>query len=187
MRRVSIALAAASLLAGCGGTKDGSLPDGQASASAPRPSLHLLMAGQIDPAADGLWNAIGDGFEDGKAVSHAPKTQADWDALAEQVSALRQSFAQMDAEGLKVSDPGETIQDQGTPGAPQPAEVQKHIDADPAGFNARTMALLGVLDRYDATIKARDLRKFEDLASDLDEACESCHAKYWFPGQKPIS
>lgn len=187
MRRVTIIFAAASLLAGCNGAKEDSSPADHASTEAPRPSLHLLMAGKIDPAADGLWNAIGEGFEDGKAVIHAPKTPADWDALAGQVDALRQAFAQMGAAGLKVVDAGEVIQDQGTPEAPQPQDVQKHIDADPSGFDSKTKALLGVLDIYDAAIKARDLKRFERLSTELDEACESCHAKYWFPGQKPIS
>ena len=35
-------------------------------------------------------------------------------------------------------------------------------------------------------IDSKDVAALTDLGGTLDQVCESCHTKFWYPDQKPI-
>jgi cytochrome c556 len=61
--------------------------------------------------------------------------------------------------------------------------VQAAIDAQPARFRARSQALAASMDQIIAAAKARDAKKLFDVSGALDQVCEDCHMKFWYPGR----
>jgi len=52
-------------------------------------------------------------------------------------------------------------------------------------WNARIEALRNVgLEAMDI-VKRKDVKELWDAADNLEQACESCHRRYWYPGETP--
>lgn len=172
------------LLAACQGKPTGEAPAGDA-AQAP-PSIHQVMTSRIIPGSEALWNAVGETYEGDKAVKLAPSTDAEWNALSNQVASMQEGIAQLrDAEPV-VASAGEKIQGDGQADAPQVAQIQQLINNDRAAFKSDLQAMDAVLTGFKEAIKARDVDRFTDLGGKLDETCEACHRKFWYPDQKTI-
>ena len=79
---------------------------------------------------------------------------------------------------------GKQLEDHGTPGNLTAEQAEQAIAADRATFVAFSQALHDV---GAALLKAADDRNPQgilDAGETLDEVCEGCHLKFWYPGQK---
>jgi len=76
------------------------------------------------------------------------------------------------------------IEGEGNSGALSAKQVQALIDKDPAGFRAMSQALAGSMEQIGAAAKAKDAAKLFEVSGALDQVCESCHMKFWYPEQK---
>ncbi|OYU73862.1 MAG: hypothetical protein CFE32_19660 [Alphaproteobacteria bacterium PA3] len=144
------------------------------------------MKSTVAPGSDALWNATGETIEAGREVVIAPSTDAQWAELARQTSAMKRAMSQLAASPVQVVSKGEKIDGAGVAGTPQAQDIQARIDKNQAEFRAGITAMITVLNRYDAAIKARKASDLMDLGGKLDEACEACHTAFWYPDQKPI-
>ena len=74
--------------------------------------------------------------------------------------------------------------DEATPPAPgdeTPAEAQAAIDKDRAAFVVFATALQAVGGEFLAAIDKRDLEAFTTAGGTLNEVCEACHKRFWYP------
>jgi hypothetical protein len=146
-------------------------------------SVKELMRDFIDPASDYVFDAIGLRISMKGQVETSPKTDADWEKL-------RQGGVML-AEGaylLKVPRPFAPDGDVNNSTGPDPAElsptqIQAKLEADPVLWNAKIEALRNAGLEVLEIVKRKDPNELWDAADNLDQACESCHVAYWYPGE----
>jgi hypothetical protein len=145
-------------------------------------SVKELMQYMIDPASDYVFNSVSTVIDKrGRFVETAPKTDEDWEKL--KIGAVTM------AEGvylLKVPRPFAPPGDQNNSVGPEatelsPAQILAKVEADPVEWNARIEALRNVGLQVIDIAKRRDVKELWDASENLDVACESCHASYWYP------
>jgi len=58
--------------------------------------------------------------------------------------------------------------------------------SDPVLWNAKIEALRNVGLEVIEIVKRRDTMELWDAAENLDQACETCHLEYWYPGERAL-
>jgi hypothetical protein len=149
-------------------------------------SVKELMANMIDPLADNIFDAVWWASGRNGNEEHRPRTEADWDKVRVGAVTL--------AEGiylLKVprpfAPPGDVNNSVG-PNPPElsPAQIRAKLEKDPVLWNAKIEALRNVALETLEAVKKKDVDALFEAGSDLDEACETCHLEYWYPGDKAL-
>jgi hypothetical protein len=87
-------------------------------------------------------------------------------------------------QGRHVAREGKQLEDHGTPGNLTAEESEQAIAADRSTYIAFGQALHDV---GAAMLKAADERNPQgilDAGETMDQVCEGCHLKFWYPGQK---
>jgi hypothetical protein len=185
----------AMLSAACSPSK----PTAPASSSTPSPaqvlwgdmkpivSVKELMRYMIDPASDYIFDAVKIVQTKTGTVEKLPKTEEDWEKLRIGAVTL--------AEGvylLKVPRPfapsGDNNDNTTGPDATEltPAQIEAKRAMDPVLWNAKIEALRNVGLEVLDIVKRKDVKELWDAAENLDEACESCHIAYWYPGDAAL-
>ena len=149
-------------------------------------SVKELMRDMIDPASDYVFDAIGTVDTKEGTVEIQPRTQAEWDRL--RVGGV------MLAEGiylLKIPRPFAPPGDENNSTGPDPeelspAQIKAKLEADAVLWNAKIEALRNVGLEVLDIVKRKDVKELWDAAENLDEACESCHIAYWYPGDAKL-
>ncbi len=143
------------------------------------------MADVIDPAADDVFNAVSTTIGAKGIVEVEPKTDEDW--------ARVRSGAVTMAEGIALLKIPRPIAPAGEPPTTErdnkelpPDQIRAKILADPVLWNAKIEALrninLTVLD----IVKRRNVSELTEAGAILDQACETCHLEFWYPGEKGL-
>jgi len=150
------------------------------------PNLHDLMKKIVAVQAQAIWD-VGNQAQDDKGNPDASKLKpADWGRVVTagtQVRQVAQTLAK--ADHLMASAPGQKIDGEGgSPDAPTAKQVQGYIDANPQVFRAFAQALSGSMDQIVAAAQAKNAQKLFDVSGNLDQICEDCHVKFWYPNQQ---
>ena len=149
-------------------------------------SVKELMRDMIDPIADNIFDAIAIVDTPHGTVQHVPKTDEDWDKIRIGAVTL--------AEGaylLKVPRPFAPAGDDKTLSPVEgeelsPAQIQAKLDKDPVLWNAKIEALRNVGLEVLEIVKNKKTDELWDAGDNLDQACETCHIQYWYPGDKAL-
>jgi hypothetical protein len=147
-------------------------------------SVKELMRDMIDPASDYVFDAVGTSVSAKSLIEKVPKTQEDWDRI--RIGGV------MLAEGaylLKVPRPFAPPGDENNSTGPDPeelspAQIKAKLERDPVLWNAKIEALRNVGLQVLDIVKRKDARELWDASDNLDNACESCHLEFWYPGEK---
>ena len=152
---------------------------------APKPTLHEVMAGSIDPVADVIWEASSKAYGDDGTAKDGLLSAKDWNDIAGAARKLHDGAAIIIANpDLKVVKPGTKILDEGTvPEAIIAAQVEGYVDRDRPGLAVHARELSNIALAIEAAAKARNAATTVKLSEDLDEVCESCHKRFWYPDQ----
>src|SRR5262249_13907880 len=67
-----------------------------------------------------------------------------------------------------------------------PAQIKAKLEADPVLWNAKIEALRNVGLEVLEIVKSRKADELWDAGETLDQACETCHIQYWYPGDKAL-
>ena len=149
-------------------------------------SVKELMRDFIDPASDYVFDSVGIVHTKNGVVERSPKTDADWEKI--------RAGGVMLAEGvylLKIPRPFAPPGDENNSTGPDPeelspAQIKAKLEADPVLWNAKIEALRNVGLEVLEIVKKRDAKQLWDAADNLDNACESCHLAYWYPGEAAL-
>jgi hypothetical protein len=88
-------------------------------------------------------------------------------------------------DGRRVAREGvQKIEDQGTPGNLSAEQSQKLIDENRSSFASFATALRTVGEQMLKAIDTKNPNDLMEAGAALDEVCEGCHLKFWYPGQK---
>lgn len=170
-------LAPALLLLAAGCTACASEP---ASDMEPTATVEELMRSMIDPAADAVWDAVViEATADG-IVETRPETEGDWLRLRRHAVTLAEASNLLLIEGRRIAAP-ESRSD--LPGIDlHPDAIQELVEEDWEGWVEVSRGLRATSGVVLDAVEARDVDALLEAGTELDLACENCHALYWYPG-----
>ena len=146
-------------------------------------SIQDLMTSIVDPSADYLWDSVSViGTADG-VEQHQPRTDEEWLEVRHKAITLMEATNLLAITGRRVVGEGKHMQDEGLEGNLTAAQIQKLIDDDHASFVGFAHTLNAATGQALQAIDKRDVDAFLDAGGTIDEACEACHLKYWYPNQ----
>jgi hypothetical protein len=149
-------------------------------------SVKELMKYTLDPASDFIFDAVKIETTRKGTVERVPKTDEDWEKI--RVGAVTI------AEGaylLKVPRPFAPPGDENNSTGPDaselsPAQIKAKLEQDPVLWNAKIEALRNVGLEVLDIVKNKRTAELWDASYNLDQACESCHLQYWYPGDPAL-
>ena len=156
-----------------------------AAKAAPAPDFRLtgtikdLMDGVVDPSADYLWDSVSTIVTRKGIEERRPRTDEDWKNVRRRAIALIEAPNLLMMEGRKVAKPGEKSENPGIELGPE--EIQAILDGDRPTFIEKAHALQDAAQKALTAIDKKDVDGLSDAGEAIDEACEQCHLKYWYP------
>jgi hypothetical protein len=148
----------------------------------PIASILDLMAGQVDPAADFLWESVATISTPKGMVEHQPRTEEEWLAVRLKALQLAEAANLLMMPGRRLAHPGQHLDDEGAQGNLTGEQAQAAIDANRDTFLAYAVALRDTAERTLEAIDKKDVNQYLEIGGAIDEACEQCHLKFWYPG-----
>ena len=142
------------------------------------------MAGMIDPAADFLWESVSTTVSGKETVEKHPQTDEEWGEVRRQAIILAEGANLIMMDGRHVVKEGGALEDHGTPGNLTAAESEQAIAKNRGSFLAFAQALRDVGASMLAAADAKNPQGLIDAGDTMDQVCEGCHLKFWYPGQK---
>jgi hypothetical protein len=155
--------------------------------AAPKPTLHEVMAGSIDPVADVIWEESSKSYGEDGTASAGKLTAAEWLKIEQAGRDLHNGAIAITADpAIAATRPGMKILDEGVVAeAVTAAQVAAYIERDRPGLARHARELSGIALKIEAAAKARDAVTTVRLSEELDDVCESCHKRFWYPDQTP--
>jgi hypothetical protein len=151
-----------------------------AASELPRASLQEVMDAIVDPAADGLWDAVETTVTADGEHTRTPESDADWADVRRKLILLRESASLLRAAGRPVSHEAFAAE---ADGALNSSQIAARIRRDRAVFDAFATALGVTAQRALQAVEARDTDAMVRIGGDLDGVCEACHLHFWYPNQ----
>jgi hypothetical protein len=144
-----------------------------------------IMAIEVDPSADALWASVSTVVTKSGTKNNRPTTDKQWDELRGRAVILIEAANLLLVDGRRVAREGvQKIEDQGTPGNLSAEQSQNLIDANRNSFASFASGLRVVGEQMLKAIDAKNPEDLMEAGSALDEVCEGCHLKFWYPGQQ---
>jgi len=188
--RPSVALAAgcALMLLGSCSSREATAPVIPASTAAalpgglkPAASILDLMLDPVDVSADFLWESVATVSTTTGTEDKQPRTDAEWKVVRQKSLLLMEAANLLAIEGRVVAHPGQQLEEPGGATDLTPAQAQALIDQDPAAFLGFAKAMQDAAGELVVAIDKRDVDAYLEAGGALDEVCESCHTRYWYP------
>lgn len=174
MRGSMMALAGAALL----------LASEIAVSQAPVPTVHEAMKDVIAPQTQVVWDVSNNLMDDDGNPVASRLDDAQWEQIAAASQRIRDMSLTLAMAGhVTAAAPGVKIDGEGNPEGTTAAQVQGFIDADRAAFAEDARVLAASADTLVAAARAKDAAKVSDVAGTLDQVCEACHQRFWYPQQ----
>lgn len=147
-------------------------------------SVKELMRDFIDPASDYVFDAVGIVTTKGERIERKPTTEADWDRIRIGATMLAEG-AYLLKVPRKFAPDGDVNNSTGPePEELSPTQILAKLQKDPVLWNAKIEALRNVGLEVMEIVKRKDPNELWDASDNLDQACESCHLEFWYPGEK---
>jgi hypothetical protein len=143
-------------------------------------SVQDLMDGQIDPAADALWDSVAYIATEAGTEDRKPHTDEEWKAVRTNALTLIEASNLLSMDGRRVA----ALDGPAGLGELRPAQIQQRLDATHDGFVQFARGLQEAGLKALTAIDAKDPQALMDAGGEIDEACEACHVTYWYPNQQ---
>jgi hypothetical protein len=178
------------LAAACAGPKAADAPV-KAAAPTPTPAAEFrttatikdIMDSVVDPSADYIWDSVSTIVTRKGTEERRPRTDMEWKEVRRRAIALVEATNLLIMDGRKVARPGEKSENPGIELGPE--DIQGIIDADHASLIKFAHGLHDAGMKALAAIDKKDADALSDSGEAIDEACEQCHLKYWYPPDTP--
>jgi hypothetical protein len=144
-------------------------------------TIQDIMENLVDSSADGLWASVSSTTTASGTEDQQPRTEEDWKAVRGYAISLAEVPNLLLTPGRRVAEVGGKLEDAHVKGILGPQEIARKIAADRPAFIERARALRLAAKKALAAIYARNVAQLFEAGTALDDACESCHVKYWYP------
>ena len=141
------------------------------------------MDSVVDPSADYIWDSVSTIVTRKGTEERRPRTDMEWKEVRRRAIALVEATNLLIMDGRKVARPGEKSENPGVELGPE--DIQGLIDADHASLIKFAHGLHDAGMKALAAIDKKDADALSDSGEAIDEACEQCHLKYWYPPDTP--
>lgn len=142
-----------------------------------------IMDSVVDPSADYIWDSVSTIVTRKGVEERRPRTDMEWKEVRRRAVALVEATNLLIMNGRKVAQPGEKSENPGIELGPE--DIQGLIDADHAALVKFAHGLHDAGMKALAAIDKKDADALSDSGEAIDEACEQCHLKYWYPPDTP--
>ena len=142
-----------------------------------------IMDGIVDPSSDYLWDSVATIVTRAGTEERRPRTTEDWKNVRRRAIEMIEATNLLIMDGRLVAHKGEKSENPGIELGPE--EIKALIDDDRATFIQRAHALHDAGMKALAAIDQKDVEGLSDAGETIDEACEQCHLKYWYPPNTP--
>jgi hypothetical protein len=147
----------------------------------PQASLIDLMSGVIAPTADIIWGAVGTVEGPKGPVDKKPTSDKDWADLRQKVLLMAEAANLMAVPDRVVLLPGQKLANPAGPGDLTPEKSGEKIKAEWSIWLAYAQALQNSALATLKSVDAKDVDAFVEAGGAIDEACEQCHKRFWYP------
>lgn len=144
-------------------------------------TIQDLMVAVVDPAADFVWESVGTELSQNGLVEKQPRTDEEWLAVRKQAIILVESANLLQVPGRAVVAAGGKLEDAHVPGILSPEEAQKAIREDWAGYSKAVDGFHEMATLALRAIDAKNVAGLLEAGSRIQQACENCHVKFWYP------
>jgi hypothetical protein len=137
-----------------------------------------VMHSMVDPSADFLFQSVQSVADDTGVHEVAPQTDEQWQDVRSRLLVLIGVRDILSLPGIRAARPRDRS---GSEVENEPAEVQVLLQANPQDFAHRAQKLR---DAATVALRAVDAKDKDGLMRGLvaiDQACEVCHLRYWYP------
>jgi hypothetical protein len=144
----------------------------------PTTTIRDLMDGVVDPAADTIWNSVSTTITKKGTEEKAPHTDEEWGTVRHSAIELLEASNLLQIPGRHVAMPGQR-NEQGI--ELQPEQIETLINQDRQAWITLTHGLHDAATLALHAADAKDPAKVLESGDAIDNACEHCHQKYWYP------
>ena len=142
-----------------------------------------IMKYEVDPSADALWDSVSSTGTAAGLVDKQPRSEEEWQEVRRHAVTLAEAANLLLMEGRRVTSDGR-IEDAELAAILPPAAIEKKIARSRPVFVQRARALQDAAREALAAIDAHDSARLFEAGGRLDEACEQCHVRYWYPNDR---
>ena len=140
-----------------------------------------IMDSMVDPSADFLWESVATIVTRKGTEERRPRTDDEWKAVRRAAITLVEATNLLIMDGRAVAKPGEKSENPGIELEPEQMEVL--VNQDKATFYQSANKLHDAAMVMLKAIDSKDAEALLDSGDGLDQACENCHLKYWYPNE----
>jgi hypothetical protein len=148
----------------------------------PATTIRDIMGSMVDPNADILWDSVATIINASGVEEKQPRTDEEWATIRRSAIQVVEATNLLLIPSRRVARPGEKAVD------PvfelEPDQIQKMIDDDRMTWVNFVGALYEQAKAGLDAIDAKDAQTLMAVGEKLDDACENCHLKYWYPEEK---
>ncbi|MES2579368.1 MAG: hypothetical protein V4552_02390 [Pseudomonadota bacterium] len=148
----------------------------------PVATLQEIMLSVIDPNVDPIWNSVSTVATKDGVVEKVPSTDEEWNVLKNHAIVLIEAANLLQIPNRAVAHAGSSTSIH--PVELQPEEVEKLIQANRVDFNNKAINLQNAAKSALVAIKEKNPDALLQVGSQIEHACEQCHATYWYPNDK---
>jgi hypothetical protein len=135
-----------------------------------------LMKDTINPSAQALWKAVSYVATEAGTTETEPRTDADWAALRKHADVLVRAGSLLILPTLKIA------KDQARTPAYQytPVEIEQLRQQGLSSWREYSQRLQTTTQKLIGAIEKHDLPAYIELGAPINQACEGCHAQFWY-------
>jgi len=138
-----------------------------------------IMDSMVDPSADFLWESVATIVTKKGTEERRPRTDDDWKMVRRAAITLVEATNLLIMDGRAVAKPGEKSENPGIELSPE--AIRRVMDDDPDTLVKLAGGLHDAGMKALAAIDAKNADALSDAGEVIDNACETCHLKYWYP------
>lgn len=144
----------------------------------PTTTIRDLMDGIVDPAADTIWNSVATTITTKGKEEKEPHTAEEWTTVRRSAVQLLEASNLLQIPGRHVAMPGQR-NEQGI--ELQPEQIETLINQDRRAWIKLAHGLHDAATQAINAADEKDPAKVLESGEQIDNACEHCHQRYWYP------
>ena len=148
----------------------------------PTATIRDIMQSIIDPNIDAVWNSVATVSTKAGTVEKSPHTDEEWNEVRQHALVVVEASNLLIMDGRQVAEPGQSTSTHAV--ELNPVQIQKGIDSHHADFVRHALQLHDASVAALSAIKEKNTEKLVEAGGKIDQACETCHAQFWYPNDK---
>ena len=142
-------------------------------------SIREIMGSMVMPSADVLWSAVSSTVSDKGVEEKAPRTDQEWNDVRAKAITIIEASDLILIPGRHVVPAGGINKDPSVNLSPD--QIEKLLVEDPQDWTKFAHAMHDSVLPALKAIDAKDPMALSDAGAGIDQACENCHLKFFYP------